>query len=235
MTATNPKLDRIAAVIRALKAKTTENGCTEEEAASAAAMVAAMLAKHNLTESEVELRENRFSRHRERTEDTVGDRLWKIADGVAYLVGCKSWKEGDGRAINFFGFDHEVEVARYLFAVCAHAMRSERDRLHHANAILSASRRRMIIVPFLDGMADSLRRRLKAMKPPVPTGKGLVVLRGELIERAFADTGIKLDTVSARRGRDFEPSYRKGVAAGERVALNPGLAGKADLLRLGRR
>lgn len=232
---TNPKLDRIAAVIRALKAKTVANGCTQAEAEAAAEMVATMLARHNLTESEVELRENRFSRHRERHEDTVGDRLWKIADGVAYLVGCKYWRADDGREMNFFGFEHEVEIARYLYEVCAYAMRSERDRLHKANAILSAARRRMIIVPFLDGMADALRRRLKAMKPPAPTGTGLVVLRGELIEQGLKDAGIKLHSDKARRGRDFEPSYGKGVEAGERLALNPGLAGRADVLRLGRR
>ena len=40
--------------------------------------------------------------------------------------------------------------------------------------------------PFLDGMADRLHERILALRPPAPTGTGLVVLRGALIDAAMA-------------------------------------------------
>lgn len=64
--------ERIAAIIRALLEKTVANGCTEDEAIAAAAKAAEMLAKHNLTVDEVELRANPFARERQSFEDVVG-------------------------------------------------------------------------------------------------------------------------------------------------------------------
>lgn len=44
-----PEREKIAAKIRALRAKTVENGCTEAEALSAAEMLAKLLAQYNMT------------------------------------------------------------------------------------------------------------------------------------------------------------------------------------------
>ena len=52
---------KIAERIRALRAKTTTNGCTEEEAAAAATMVAKLLERYNMTLDETELRESEFA------------------------------------------------------------------------------------------------------------------------------------------------------------------------------
>jgi hypothetical protein len=219
--------EKISATIRALRAKTVENGCTEAEAIAAAELLAKLLEKHNMTLDEAELRESPFTGHREQHEDEVGERLWKVADGIAHLTGARYWVTDRGRAveINFFGFAHEVDVASYLLDICARAMRQEHRRLNQAYALLVPARRRRRILPFLDGMADRLRQRLKALKPPAPTGKGLVVLHSTLVEAAMAERGIKLKTGTARGSRDFEPEYGAGRRAADRVALNPGVTG----------
>lgn len=227
--------ERIARIARALAAKTVENGCTEDEALAAAEQLAKVLGDHNMTMDEAAARETPFKRHTETHEDGVGERLWKVADGIAFLTGARYWTSPSGFhpiAINFFGYEHEVDVARYLLEICARAMRGERGRLHRAYALLTESARRRRIVPYLDGMADSLRRRLKAMKPAAPVGKGLVVLRDELVVKAMEAEGIKLDAQQERRSRAYAETYRAGVAAGERVGLNPGLAGAEGAKRL---
>ena len=43
-------IDRLKARIQALRAKTVENGCTEQEALAAAAKVADLLDQHDLAE-----------------------------------------------------------------------------------------------------------------------------------------------------------------------------------------
>jgi hypothetical protein len=83
----------------------------------------------------------------------------------------------------------------------------------------------MIILPFLDGMADRLRERIRALKPPAPTGKGLVVLRGALIDAALADEGIEMRDGRGRASRDLEGSYVDGRLAADRVALNRAVNG----------
>jgi hypothetical protein len=221
--------EKIAARIRALLAKTVENGCTEAEAIEAARKAADMLARYNLTVDEVQMRRSPFSQHTERHSDEVGDRLWKAADGIAFLTGARYWTTPPGSQveITFFGFDHEVDVARYLLEICARAMRQEHRRLNAAYALLVPARRRSRVLPFLDGMADRLRQRIRELKPPAPTGTGLVVLHGALIDAAMAERGLRLRDRPARGSRDFESTYHDGLRAGDRVALNRGLRGGA--------
>lgn len=214
--------DSISRRIRALRAKTVENGCTEDEAMAAALMLSKLLEKYNMTVDEAEMRASPFEQHTERHGDPVGERLWKIADAVAFLTGSRYWTSRPGVhpvEINFFGFSHEVEVARYILEICASAMRRQQDRIRQKHQF-SASRQRRELVPFLDGMVDRLAQRIRAMKPPVPPGTGLVVLHDALVEAAMK---VKIQSGRARSSRTVEPGYRSGLAAGDRVALNPGL------------
>jgi Protein of unknown function (DUF2786). len=217
--------DRIAARIRALLAKTVENGCTEDEAVAAAAKAAEMLAKYNLTVDEVQLRESPFQRHTEHHDDFVGDRLWKVADAIAHLTGSRYWTSPIGVRpveINFFGFAHEVDVSKYLLAICARAMNDNLERLHRDYGLLTFAAKRRKFIPFMDGMADSLARRIRALRPPEPTGTGLIVLRGQLIDAAMP---VKIKQRDMRSSRDFESDYLNGLIAGDRVALNSALQG----------
>lgn len=214
--------DNISRRIRALRAKTVENGCTEDEAIAAAEMLSKLLEKYNMTVDEAEMRASPFEQHTERHGDPVGERLWKIADAVAFLTGSRYWTSRPGVhpiEINFFGFSHEVEVARYILEICAAAMRRQQDRIRRKH-FTSERRQRRELVPFLDGMADRLAQRIRAMKPPVPPGTGLIVLHDALVEAAMK---TKTETGRARQSRDVEPGYRRGLDAGDRVALNPGL------------
>ena len=55
-------LDKLKLRIQALRAKTMDNGCTEAEAMMAAAKVAELLDRYDLTLSDVELRESACER-----------------------------------------------------------------------------------------------------------------------------------------------------------------------------
>lgn len=217
--------EKIAARIRALKAKTVANGCTEGEAVAAAEKVAQLLADNDMTLDEAELRETPFARSRDVQDDWVGERLWKIADGIEHLVGVRYWasRPGEPHAIHFFGFEHEVEIARYLLAICSRAMRTEQDR--RTAGLYTRSKQRKAALPYLDGMADRLRQRLRAMKPAAPAGAGLVPVRDQLIDAAL---GAQIREGRATRSRDFDPSYAEGLAAGDRVALSSALRGPSS-------
>lgn len=218
--------ERIAATIRALRAKTVENGCTEAEALSAAEKLAQILRDHNMTLDEAELRASPFEQHREVHDDWVGERLWKIADGIAHMTGVRYWKDRPGMppSVSFFGFAHEVDVARYLLEICTRAMRTEEARILRNPRLITRARQRRAVTPFLDGMADRLRQRLIDLKPPMPAGTGLVVLRGALIDAAMP---VQTTDGRARGSRELEPGYLQGLVAGDRVGLNQGVTGGA--------
>lgn len=217
--------EKIAARIRALLAKTVENGCTEDEAVAAAEKAAEMLDRYNLTIDEVQLRENPFKRADQEQNDDIGRVLWKVAKAISELTDTRYWTASVGSAaqISFFGYEHEVDVATYLLAICERAMKDGRDRLLIRYALLTPAAKRRKLIPFLDGMADSLARRIRALIKPKPTGTGLVVLKGELIDLAMKDAGIVTKKRDMRSSRDLDETYRKGVEAGDRVALNPGV------------
>lgn len=220
--------DRISAIIRALRQKTVANGCTEGEAVIAAAKLAQILKDYNMTVDEAELRASPFDRHQELHEDAVGERLWKPASAIGELTGAQFWTSSAGVfpvQVNFFGFAHEVDVARYLIEICARAMRTEARRQNAAYGLLVPAARRRKVNPFLDGMADRLRERILALKPPPVTGTGIIVLRGALIKAEMSLIGINLQDKRTRPSMDADSTYGDGRRAAERVALHRGLTG----------
>ena len=106
-------------------------------------------------------------------------------------------------------------------------METEQARILQDPRLFTRARQRRAVGPFLDGMADRLRARLRALKPPPPPGRGLVVLRAALVDQALAAEGIEIGDSRRRRSRDLEHGYREGWAAGDRVALNPGVTSSA--------
>ncbi|MER9652498.1 DUF2786 domain-containing protein [Mesorhizobium sp. M0152] len=226
--------DKLFKRIRALAAMTVENGCTEDEAITAASKLADMLAAHNVTLDEATLRENPFARHDERHDDAVGERLWKPALAVAELTGTRVWVGPAGvrpYRVTFFGFDHEVEVAKYLLAIVTRAMSDGERRTIAQHALLVPVRRRMRVAAFLDGMADKLYERILALKPKTPTGTGLIVLRDSLIDAALDAAGIKLGDARVKPSRSLDAEYRRGLKAGEAVDLNRGVTGPTGMQR----
>jgi hypothetical protein len=220
--------DAIARTIRALLAKTVENGCTEAEAVSAATIAAKLLARHEMDLDEAEIRATPFEERAHAEPDALGERLVRPAGAIATLTRCSWWRTGPGISpvrITFLGLSHEVEIAGYLLAICARAMRSESERL--GLGLLRPDARRRRLNAFLDGMSVSLRDRIQAMVPPEPAaeGRGLVVLRGALVAEELARRGIELEDMRARGAMELEPDFVTGRRAGDAVALDRGLSG----------
>ncbi|MBU4195680.1 MAG: DUF2786 domain-containing protein [Alphaproteobacteria bacterium] len=217
--------ERIAARIRALRAKTVENGCTEAEAMAAAEKLAQLLTDYNMTLDEADLRASPFADHVHDAAGTVGLKLWKPAGAIAKLTNTRYWTGGRDAPtrITFVGLTHEVEIAAYLLAICERAMRTESAAIMRAVRNLPHIKQAARVMPFLDGMADRLAARILAMIPPQPPGKGLIVLRNALIAEELARRGVEIETGPAPRPMNWG-AYSDGVRAGDGVALNPGVA-----------
>ena len=113
----HPGLDRLKTRIQGLRSKTTDNGCTEAEALLAAAKVAELLDRYDLSLTDVEIRNGQCeqrhyeTRHKKRIplDDCIGD--------IANFCDCRVWREkshsGNARYV-FFGLPSDIEVVHYL-------------------------------------------------------------------------------------------------------------------------
>lgn len=215
-------LDRI----RQLCGRTVDRGFTEAEALAAAEKVSALLDENDLTLDEVEIRSSPVGRQDAEFESDLGERIWKVASAIAQLTGTRYWTSAAGVApvrITFFGLLHEAQIAGYLLDICARAMRCEAAAAGAAWALYRLPVRNRRRAAFLDGMADALGRRISAMRKPQPTGRGLVVVRERIVGEEMSRLGVRIRDARSRSSDDFDPAYGDGMAAGDRVALDPGL------------
>ena len=108
-------LDKLKTRIQALRAKTIDNGCSEDEALSAAAKVAELLDRYDLSLTNVEIREAPCERRQYETHRKKRIPLDDCIGAVANFCDCRVWREKNqaGRFItrNFFvGFKSESAV-----------------------------------------------------------------------------------------------------------------------------
>src|SRR5260221_14044674 len=88
-------LEKLKSPIQALRAKTIGNGCTEEEALSAAAKVAELLDRHDLSLTDIEIREEQCERVEFETWRKKRIPLDDCVGAGAEVWDCRVWREMD--------------------------------------------------------------------------------------------------------------------------------------------
>ena len=110
-------LDKLKTRIQGLRAKTIDNGCTEGEALAAAAKVAELLDRYDLSLTDVELRDAPCERRAYETHRKKRIPLDDCIGAIADFCDCRVWREknpaGEARYV-FFGLRSDIEVAHYL-------------------------------------------------------------------------------------------------------------------------
>jgi hypothetical protein len=233
MNAPDADLEKLKARIQALRAKTVDNGCTEEEALSAAAKVAELLDRHDLSLSDIALREEACARAVFDTKRKRRAALEGCVTTIGDFCDCRVWREsneaGTYRYV-FFGLKPDVAVAEYLCAVVDAAMQTELLRFKVSKNYLSYARRDRAAAgtSFLHGMAGSIALKLQDMKAARDTanrgaGRDLVTVKHGIVEHEFGRLGLDFRTVAAGRRTVIGGAYDAGDAAGAALVLNPGL------------
>ncbi|MBR0965376.1 DUF2786 domain-containing protein [Bradyrhizobium diazoefficiens] len=235
----NPaSLDKLKLRIQALRAKTIANGCTEDEALSAAAKVAELLDRHDLSLSDVELRASPcerkvFETHRKKRiplDDCIG--------AIAHFCDCRVWREKNAAGENsyvFFGLGAYIEVAHYLAELIDGAVRAELGRFKTSDdyARFRHQERHLANASFALGMVASVADRLVAIKAGrdevnESTGRGLVVLKTSVVDAEFDKLDLKLRTMRGGSRMVSMTAYEAGGAAGASLPISPGLGGARE-------
>jgi len=226
-------LDKLKLRIQALRAKTIANGCTEDEALSAAAKVAELLDRHDLSFTDIELRAAPCDRRSYETHRKKRIPLDDCIGAIAHFCDCRVWREKNAAGESsyvFFGLRSDVEVAHYLAELIDGAVRAELGRFKTSADYLRFrhQERHLANASFALGMVASIADKLTAMKAARDavnhsTGRGLVVLKTAVVDAEFDKLDLKLRATRSSSRTVSMSAYEAGGAAGAALAINPGI------------
>ncbi|KAA0078165.1 DUF2786 domain-containing protein [Tardiphaga sp. P9-11] len=227
------ELDKLKLRIQALRAKTVDSGCTEDEALSAAAKVAELLDRYDLSLTDVELRAAPCERRAYETHRKKRIPLDDCIGAIANFCDCRVWREknvaGESSYV-FFGLRSDIEVAHYLTELIDGAVRAELGRFKTSAAYsqFRHQERHLANASFALGMVASIADKLTAMKASRDqvnhsTGRGLVVLKTSVVDAEFDKLDLKLRTQRSNRRMVSMTAYEAGGVAGASLAMIPGI------------
>jgi hypothetical protein len=205
--------------LRALRAMTTANGCTEAEAMSAAAKAAEIMRDAGLTESDLEIGEA-SSPSKSKGRSVAAD-LWPI---IAFCTNTASIVVIDDGSVSvtFVGREPGPEIAVYLREVCERAIKRELE-IFKAGDYYRRRRtlktRRRATDDFVLGMVLRLRRRLLELFSPIRSDAARA-RAVEALDTRYPDASKR--KLRDRTIRNAEAAV-EGFAAGGRVPLNHGM------------
>lgn len=227
------ELARVLQRIQGLRAKTVDQGCTEQEALASAKKVAELLDRYGLSLGEVEMRElacegigvETGRKRRAAVDDCV--------PSIGLFCDCKVWIEtttsGAIRYV-FFGLPADVEAAHYLYDLIALTFSTETARYKSCDMESNSGVRRDGVRSFQIGLARGISEKLHTMKSERDTalrrstGRDLVLLKTSVIEEELEKLGLDFQAKAGRRKRRVEVgAYEAGRATGRKFEPRRGV------------
>ena len=225
--------DKLKGRIQALRAKTIDNGCTEQEAIAAAAKVAELLDRHDLSLSDVELRAALCERIVFQTGRKKRIPLESCVGAIAHFCDCRVWREalpGGEIGYVFFGLRPDVTVAHYLADMIDNTVRTELGRYKTSPAYLKFrhNERALANSSFALGMIASIAGKLTAMKDARDVanrggGREIVVLKSTTVDTELIRLGLTLRRASGGRRMVSPDAFDAGSAAGQALSIVTGI------------
>ncbi len=220
----------LLARIEALRSKTTDRGCTEPEAMAAAAKVAALLDRHGLSMSDLELRAQPCGRLALPTGRSRIGPLDDCAPAVAAFFDCRFWFETDaeGRLAQvFFGLPADVRAAATLMPLIAQAFETEANRFRAGPEYLRGrgGRRRALHTSFVLGLSQGIQAKLAAMRTErdavlrPPSGRDLALAKAGVVEAEMARLGLRFRSRNPAVRPVNAAAFDAGHAAGARIDM----------------
>jgi len=223
----------LARRIRALLAKTEDRGASEAEMLAAMAKAHELMARHQLSLSDLELREE-GTRLASVAIDKK-DYARRLMGAVAQFCDCKVWTSNHTE-VRFLGLSSDSIFAEWLLRALVAFV--ERASLQFA---LEEALNPLMVESFAIGCCERIRERLLAetdarrARARGTEHSALVVTKGAMVEEAFAALGLRLGRGRPVRGQVTHSSaFALGREKGGEAQFTRPLAGsKAAPLLLG--
>ncbi|MCG7492431.1 DUF2786 domain-containing protein [Thalassobius sp. Cn5-15] len=217
--------------IRAMQAKAESEAASENEAMQAAAMAAKLMAKHEVTEQELDLIEGgaagvTMERLKASTK-TVHMAVRWAASGIEDMTettGFFSKSKTLGREqLVFTGIETDAEMAIYLaLMIRGAADRAWKSHAHGQHFRNRNKSRKSFMIGFGVRISERLRvlgRERRASRAP-SGGTDLVIRKQDLIERHLSDIGLDITEPRKARRIEVDENYHHGRQAGDHINLS---------------
>lgn len=222
--------EKLRARVRALLAKTVENGCTEKEAVAAAAKAAELMREYTVSEDELDIIE--ASTARESTRRTGRERLWGM---VSHVTNCAALYSSDARGpiVCFYGIEPGPQIAVYLRDICNRAIDTEIAIFKTTDTYRrrrKTATRRQAVKDFTHGMIERLNDRLWSLFEA-----SMNDTRQALAKQARDNDNPDARAMKPLRSHRerFADANAAGWRAGGSVDLHHGVGGSGEQLKIG--
>jgi hypothetical protein len=192
------KRESIIEKIKALLAKTVENGATEAEMMAALDKAAAMQDAYEISDDELqEAKEEAAMLHSEPPDTTDPHRIkWQLCYGVRQFCGVEIYRTVRENGLRFIGMPSDVQFAQWLLDNLADYIFEETYK-HLIGCLAPKSERRVIIRSFTQAACQRINQRLtelvkRSEQARTSNGRELVVVKNAAIKAFMAENDIHL-------------------------------------------
>ncbi len=225
-------------LIRELMRKTTQNGCTEEEANTAAQKVEELMEKYTVELADVSTveadaygagRRSTYAKPKGNSGRMIWHEVHHCFGAIAKFCDCKGWSTTSTGEKTYFGSQVDVELAFFLTDTIRFAMETEWDSYRTQHRLGQRGR-----AAFMISMANRVCSRLMQMKTDREASanqeRGLMVLTKDAVVKSKYDQylkekGMKMGTRRSSTRTIYNGTRAAGAAAGDRVKLNRPVGG----------
>lgn len=234
---TSADINRLRARINALRTKTVDQGCTEEEALAAAEKVAELLDRYGLSLGEAEIAKQTCETFAIETGRKRGAPFDLCIPALGAFCDCRVWMEkSPDEEIRYivFGLPGDIAGARYLHEMIERAFITETGRFKAGDLYGAhpSGQRRSATASFQTGLANGICRKLGEIKAArdalrASGGRELVLVKSASVDEEFDKLGLSLTKkrISGQARKLFKHPYEAGAAAGAEFEWRPGLTG----------
>jgi Protein of unknown function (DUF2786) len=226
--------DSLVQKLQALQNMTVANGCTESEAVVAAGKAAELLERYGLSIQELKA----AAPDQLCDQDSVNcgrprhtHEVQFLAPVIAEFTKTKTWisRSSTEVQVTFFGLKADVKIASYLFNVFRAAMETEWKVYWACYGVEPNVNRRTTRRSFMLGMTKRLQVRIRELiektksAPILSASREIVVLRAEIVEKAFRDLDLRLKKRRQTISNNFDANaFAAGQMAGDNVSISSG-------------
>jgi len=227
--------------IRALLAKTTENGATEAEMLSALDKASAMMDAYDISDEELQLaKDEAVTLHADPPDLKDPHKIkWRLSYAVAQFCGVQIYRARHETGLKCIGMSSDVQFAMWLLDSLADFVFAELYS-HLIGCLAPKSERRVIMRSFTEACCARITDRLLALversiAERTTNGRELVVVKDAAIKAFMKEHDIHLRTCSGYSSSNTNAAAQSaGRAAGDRASFGRPVSGAGGVLRIGR-
>lgn len=224
--------DNILNKIRAILAKTVDNGCTEDEALAAIAIANRMMDEYEVTADDLKIEDEKAIIARSDCRDPQNVR-WKLCYWIAQFTDTYSF--GHKKDIKFAGLRSDVDFAIYLAEALTSFVHAQLKSYMWANGFqkFQGNERVRIVNSFVAGCCSRINIKLKQMvdsRRTTTNSTALVLTKQHLINEAIKDLNIGEYSNRGRKATFYGDIFRAGQSAGDNASF--GRPVESGVLRL---